>query len=93
MIMTLALLVYALAERKLRTQLQETGQSIPNQTGKATQMPTMRWVFQIFEGVDVLLIWEGERLVQRQVLNLTPLHLDILHLLGPPVENCYLLRF
>lgn len=93
MIMTLALLVYALAERKLRTQLQETGQSIPNQTGKATQTPTMRWVFQIFEGVDVLLIWEDERLVQRQVLNLTPLHLDILHLLGPPVENCYLLRF
>ena len=93
MIMTLALLIYALAERKLRTQLQETGQSIPNQTGKATQTPTMRWVFQIFEGVDVLLIWEGEQLVQRQVLNLTPLHLDILRLLGPPVENCYLLGF
>lgn len=91
MVMVLALLIYALAERKLRTQLQEAGQSIPNQTGKATQAPTMRWVFQIFEGIDVLLIWEGEQLVQRQVLNLTPLHLDILRLLGPPVENCYLL--
>ena len=91
MIMVLALLVYALAERNLRTRLQESGQSLPNQVGKETQTPTMRWVFQMFEGIDLLLIWQGDQLVRRQVTNLKPVHLDVIHLLGPPVENCYLL--
>ncbi len=56
MVMGLALLVYALAERKVRLALQEKGESIPNQVGKPTQSPTMRRIFQMFEGIDVLLI-------------------------------------
>jgi transposase len=91
MIMVLALLVYALAEHKLRTHLAKTGQSIPNQVGKATQTPTMRWVFQVFEGIDLLIIRQDGQIVTRQVLNLQPIHLAILNLLGPPVQNCYLL--
>ena len=46
MIMVLALLVYSLAERKLRLRLAEEGQSVPNQVGKATQTPTMTKTFQ-----------------------------------------------
>ena len=90
MIMVLALLIYALAERKLRLRLAETGQSVPNQVGKATQAPTMRWIFQVFEGVDVLLIRQNGQ-IARRVLNLKPVHREILRLLGPPVEKCYLL--
>ena len=39
MIMVLDLLVYSLAERKLRLQLSETGQSVLDQVGKETQNP------------------------------------------------------
>ena len=88
MVMGLALLVYALAERKLRAALQEQGESIPNQVGKPTQRPTMRRVFQMFEGIDVLLIPTTDG-VQQQVLNLKPVHRQILRLLGPHVEKCY----
>lgn len=91
MIMVLALLIYALAERKLRLKLAETGQSVPNQVGKKTQTPTMRWIFQLFEGIDLLLIRQNEQTAVRHVLNLKPVHRDILRLLGPPVEKCYLL--
>lgn len=91
MIMVLALLVYSLAERKLRLQLAETGQSVPNQVGKETQTPTLRWIFQVFEGIDLLLISQNGQVVNRQVLNLRPEHLTVLRLLGPPVEKCYLL--
>ena len=91
MIMVLALLIYALAEHKLRSQLAETGQSVPNQVGKATQTPTMRWIFQVFEGIDLLVVRRGDEIVTRQVLNLQPIHLTILQLLGPSVQNCYLL--
>jgi hypothetical protein len=47
-------------------------------------------VFQMFEGIDLLLI-DGSQSPKRRVLNLTDLHRRILHLLGPPVERCYLL--
>ncbi|MBC7251653.1 MAG: IS1634 family transposase [Anaerolineae bacterium] len=88
MVMGLALLVYALAEHKLRSALQERGESIPNQVGKPTQRPTMRRVFQMFEGIDVLLIPAADG-VRQQVLNLRPVHRQILRLLGPHVEKCY----
>jgi len=91
MVMVLSLLVYSLAERKLRRQLAETGQSVRNQLGNKTQTPTMRWIFQVFEGIDLLIIRQSEQIVTRQVLNLTQEHLTVLHLLGPPVEKCYLL--
>ena len=49
MVMGLALLVYALAEYRLRTALEEQGEQVSNQVGKPTQRPTMRRVFQMFE--------------------------------------------
>jgi transposase len=97
MVMGLALLVYALVERTggqnarpyLRTALQERGESVPNQVGKPTQRPTMRRVFQMFEGIDLLVISTPEG-IQQQVLNLKPVHRQILRLLGSTVEKCYL---
>ena len=90
MIMTLALLVYALAERQLRLRLLEEDESIPNQLGKATQSPTLRWVFQLFEGIDLLLIRQNGKTIDRRVLNLHPVHITIIQLLGPHIRNCYL---
>jgi transposase len=51
MVMGLALLIYALAERQLRQQLAACNETIPDQKGKPTQTPTMRRVAQIFEGL------------------------------------------
>lgn len=90
MVMGLALLVYALAERQLRRQLQAQGETIPDQKGQPTRTPTMRRVAQMFEGVDVLLIRLDNQVVARQVLNLTEVRLQIIRLLGPEVQNCYL---
>jgi transposase len=55
-VMVLCLLVYRLAEQRLRQQLAATGQTIPNQVHKPTARPTLRWVFQCFEGLDRLTI-------------------------------------
>jgi transposase len=49
LIMVLALLVYRLAEHRLREQLAARGQTLPNQVNKPTARPTMRWIFQCFE--------------------------------------------
>src|SRR5438132_13782340 len=44
LIMVLCLLVYRLAEHRLRTRLAETEQAIPDQLNRPTARPTMRWV-------------------------------------------------
>lgn len=89
MVMAVALLVFSLAERQLRLRLKEEHASVRSQTGKPTQSPTMRWVFQMFEGIDLLLILKEDRVVSQQVLNLKPDHLKIIRLLGPQVQYCY----
>jgi transposase len=52
--MVLCLLVYRLAEVRLRARLAATEQTIPDQVGKPTALPTMRWIFQCFEGIELL---------------------------------------
>lgn len=87
-VMVVCLLVYRLAEHQLRKRLSETGQSIPNQVGKPTSRPTMRWVFQLFEGIEVLII-RSPQSVSWQVLRLKPVHERILRLLGPTFPKIY----
>lgn len=90
MVMCLAMMVYAMAERKLRLALKDNNQTIPNQKGKPYQKPTMRWVFQCFEGIEILYIHQNRQQPQRLCLNLKPLHKQILQLLGPTFQKIYL---
>ena len=92
MIMVLALLVFALGERKLRQALKQNNETIPDQKGKPTQTPTLRWVFQFFEGLDVLSIWMNGSLATRKMINLRPVHQQIIRLLGPQIQKCYLIE-
>ncbi|GAC1505088.1 MAG: IS1634 family transposase [Ktedonobacteraceae bacterium] len=87
-IMVLCLLVYRLAEHRVRTQLAQLEQTIPNQINKPTARPTMRWIFQCFEGIELLHISRGS-LTQSLVLRLQPVHRQILSLLGPPYLQSY----
>lgn len=89
MVMGLCLLVYALAEHHLRTTLQREKGTIPDQVGKPTQRPTMRRVFQLFEGIDLLLIVESGQVLDRRLLNLTAVQLQIIALMGAAVQYCY----
>lgn len=87
-IMVLCLLVYRLAEHRLRSRLAETKQTVPNQVGKQTARPTMRWVFQLFEGIDLLRIGSPAGTTSL-VLSLQPVHEQILRLLGQPYQKIY----
>jgi len=87
LVMVLCLLVYRLAEHRLRQQLAATGQTIPDQVKKPTNRPTMRWVFQCFEGIELLHIRHGPAQTSSLILRLTPLHQQILALLGPTYEH------
>lgn len=88
MVMCLCLLCYTIAQRLLRKKLKELQTSIPNQLGKPTQKPTMRWVFQLFEGVHIL-IHKSLSCVEERVLNLNKTRNQILRALGSKFEKIY----
>ncbi|NJL56774.1 IS1634 family transposase [bacterium] len=86
MVMGLSLLVYTLAQRTLRQALATSQQTVKNQLGKPSATPTMRWVFQCFQSIHLVII-NGNR----QIVNLTAVHQDILGFLGAPCQKYYLL--
>ena len=88
MVMCLCLLVYTIAQRLLRKQLEKLQTSVPNQLGKPTKRPTMKWIFQIFEGVH-LLIHKTPSGIQERVLNMNKVRYQVLNVLGPEFEKMY----
>jgi transposase len=54
MIMGLCLLVYTLAQREIRAALRESKSTIKDQLGKLTDRPTLRWIFQCFQGIHLV---------------------------------------
>ena len=88
MMMCLCLLVYTLAQRLLRQKILDQETWVADQKGKPTKRPTMRWIFQVFEGVHLLII-EMKGIREEKVLNLNKDRLRILGILGPPFEKIY----
>jgi transposase len=86
MVMTLCLLVYNLAQRKLRNALKGANDALPNQLGSLTNTPTLRWVFQSFMAVHWVIL-NG----QQQIVNLNDSHRKILKFLGSASQAYYLL--
>ena len=84
MIMVVSLLVYTLAQRRLRQALALAHQTIPNQKGKPTATPTLRWVFQSFLFIRWLEI-DGIK----TIVNLTSNHKHILSFLGSSCQKYY----
>ena len=88
MVMCICLLVYIIAQRYLRAKLLKARKTIPNQLGKPTARPTMKWIFQLFEGVHIL-IHETDGESRELILNMTQTRYHVLSILGPPFEKMY----
>ena len=88
LIMCLCLLVYTLTQRKLRLKLKESQEQLPAQTGKLTDQPTMKWIYQAFEGVHVL-YQQMNQGINEIVLNLNPFRNQVLRLMGPIYQKIY----
>jgi transposase len=89
LVMVLCLLVYRLAEHRLREQLTATGQTVPNQLSKPTDRPTMRWIFQCFEGISLVAFPQPLGPPQQDIAGLELVHERVLAVLGPAYEKFY----
>ena len=84
-LMAVTLLIYTLAERKIRQSLEQEGETVLNQLKRPTATPTFRWIMQKFQGIHLVLLNGIE-----QVTNLTNERCLIIRLLGPPACRYYL---
>ena len=88
MVMTLALLVYSVAQRRLRQALARQQESLPNQINQLTQRPTLRWVFQLLEGIHrVRVSVQGQ--MHDLIEGLNEVQIKILRLFGQEVCQIY----
>jgi transposase len=63
MLMGLCLLVYNLGQRQLRNTLKTEKSTVKNQLNKLTERPTLRWIFQCFQGIHVLFTQGVKRII------------------------------
>jgi transposase len=88
MVMTGALLVYSVAQRRLRQQLLQQNKTVPNQIHQPTQRPTLRWVFQLLEGIHrVRVTIQGH--MQDLIEGLNEVQITLLRLFGEGVCRLY----
>lgn len=87
-IMTLSLLVYSIGQRQVRAKIIDADETIPDQMKRPTQRPTLRWVFQLFEGINWIKSTIGN---QTHVLieNIREAAKKIIDLLGEPILKYY----
>lgn len=86
MLMGLCLLVYNLGQRQLRSSLKTEKATVKNQLNKLTERPTLRWIFQCFQGIHFL-ITQGIQ----QIINLTDERCRILQFLPASCQKYYFL--
>jgi len=54
MIMLLSLLVYSIAQRRMRATMKSQKATVPSQINQPNPSPTLRWMFQCFEGINLV---------------------------------------
>jgi transposase len=86
LVMALTLMVYTLAERKLRQTLAARQQTVLDQKKRPTAKPTFRWVMQKFQGIHLVQVDQ-----LKQVSNLSDERRRIIRLLGSHIEPYYAL--
>jgi transposase len=84
-LMSLCLMVYNLGQRELRKSLKRAKTGVKNQVGKLTDSPTLRWIFQCFQGIHLLKMNSSQ-----QVVNLTLERSYILEFLPTSCQKYYL---
>jgi transposase len=84
LIMGLCLLVYSLGQRLLRGSLQRCQATVPNQLGCPTDRPTLRWIFQCFQSIHLVVLEQ-----QVEISNLTSERLGLLKFFSPACQRYY----
>ncbi len=84
MIVDLCLLVHSLGHSQLTKTLEKAKASVKSEVKKLTQSPTMRWIYQCFQSIQLV-----EMRVKNEVASLTDDRKWILSFLGEQTRQYY----
>ena len=84
-VMAMSLLVYALAEELLREALMSLQGTLPDQKGRPTNRPTIRWIFQLLENIH----WQPHARDPSGLISIRENQLVILGYFPPEVRRYY----
>lgn len=87
-VMTLSLLIYSIAQRKLRNLLEQNNLTLPNQLHKPTKTPTLKWVFKLLKGINVVYVTVNQ-IKQKIVDGINTLQKNIIELFGANAKTIY----
>lgn len=88
-VMTLALLIYSVAQRALRNHLAQHKKTLPNQLRKEVERPTMRWIFMMMQGIyEVKQKIDGK--IMRVINGIEENHMRILDCMPEEIRLIYL---
>jgi NifB/MoaA-like Fe-S oxidoreductase len=84
-------MIYNIGQHRLRVVLKEKNETLPNQINKSIQNPTLRWIFQIMEGIGVIRFYEKNLrdLAKEVITNLSELRRKIIRLFGESACQIY----
>jgi len=91
MIMTLCLMIYNVGQYRVREQLKAQKSTLPNQLDKEVENPTLRWIFQIMEGISVVYFYDRSLsyTIREVITNLNELRKKIILLFGKTAAWIY----
>lgn len=98
--MTLSLLVYSIAQRRARINLEKMDETIPNKINKPIKNSTARWLFFLLNGINIVnfklgiagkkIIENFDHVVGKKIINgLDFLKTKIIKLFGDRVFDIY----
>ena len=95
MVMTLCLMIYNVAQYRLRQTLKGGNETLPNQLKKPIQNPTLRWIFQMMEGIGVVQFFKKSisQPVKELISNLNDLRKKIIRLFGLTACQIYAIYY
>jgi transposase len=82
------LMVMTLAQRNLRLHLQTKEETLPNQIKKEISTPTLRWIFQLMEGIDFVQV-RIKNAIKVTISGLTTLRRRIISCFSPTIQKIY----
>ena len=88
MVMTLALLVYSIAQRRMRRILEKNNETLPNQINQPTRKPTLRWIFQLMDGIHLVKI-KLNGTIKKTIHGMNEIKIKITSLMGKTISQIY----
>lgn len=78
----------------MRRQLADHEETLPNQKGKAISNPTLRWVFQLIEGISVVNLQgeDDEDASRLTIASINNVRKKIICIFGPSACKIYVLE-